>query len=160
LGDIPPSYVSYVYDHIRAIISTIAIKNTAPLPHSAYVKSRNRYRADSIIIQLSRTTPAGSVTIALTSVDISCTNDDIPDWGVFGLSYCPGKACVASCYRTKVNKASGLFFTAIHELGHTQGLDHCNAPSCLMNDANGHTIDAETFCPKCKAFLKAKGWQL
>ena len=160
LGNIPPSYVTYVYTHLKEILPGIVINDTKPLPPSAYYPARNRYRADSLIDILSRATPARNVTIGLTTVDISCTSDSYPDWGVFGLSYMPGKACIASSYRSKVNKAEGLFFTAIHELGHCMGLDHCTVPSCLMNDAKGHTIDAETFCPKCKAYLQAKGWTL
>ncbi len=160
MGDIPPSYVSYVYEELHKMIPTLSINPTIPLPSAAYYTIRSRYRADSLIDILSRSTPAGSITIGLTIKDISCTSDPYPDWGVFGLSYCPGKACVASSFRSKTDKAESLFYTAIHELGHAQGLEHCMDKSCIMQDAEGHTIQATEFCPRCKAFLISKGWNL
>lgn len=159
-GNIPPSYVSYVYTHLKEICAGIVINNTKPLPLSAYTEARKRYRADSLVDMLSRETPNGQITIGLTIQDISYTMNGYPDWGIFGLSECPGKACIASSFRSKTDKPAGLYFTAIHEIGHTMGLPHCTSPSCLMNDANGHTIEAIEFCPKCKAFLREKGWRL
>ena len=100
-GDIPPSYVSYFYKQASLIIPGIIIKETIPLPKAAYYAARNRYRADSLIFFLVRNTSDGQVTIGLTTKDISCTDSRSPDWGVFGLSYCPGKACVASSFRLK-----------------------------------------------------------
>ena len=161
-GDIPPSYVSYFYKQASQIIPGINIKATIPLPKSAFYAPRNRYRADSLIDFLERNTPDKQVTIGLTTKDISCTDPRSPDWGVFGLSYCPGKACVASSFRLKGdNKMDQFFKIAIHELGHTQGLDHCPDTTCIMQDAKGHNTTAQEqgFCKVCKAKLKAKGWQ-
>jgi len=161
-GDIPPSYVTYFYKQASQIIPGINIKATIPLPKSAFYASRNRYRADSLIDFLERNTPDKQVTIGLTTKDISCTDPRSPDWGVFGLSYCPGKACVASSFRLKGdNKMDQFFKIAIHELGHTQGLDHCPDTTCIMQDAKGHNTTAQEqgFCKGCKAKLIAKGWQ-
>jgi archaemetzincin len=78
-----------------------------------------------------------------------------------GLGKCPGKACVASSYRLSNNeRLSQLFKVSIHELGHTQGLPHCEVKVCFMRDAEGRnpTNEEKGFCPRCKTFLKAKGW--
>ena len=161
-GDIPPSYISSFYKQASKIIPKIIIKEAIPLPKSAFYAPRGRYRADSLIDFLERNTLNGQVTIGLTIKDISCTDPRSPDWGVFGLSYCPGKACVASSFRLKGdNKMDQFFKIAIHELGHTQGLDHCPDKTCIMQDAEGHNTTAQEkgFCTKCKAKLKAKGWQ-
>ena len=161
-GEIPQSYVTYFYEQASKIIPNIVIKSVIPLPHSAYYAPRNRYRADSLIDYLDRNTPTGQVTIGLTIKDISCTDDRSPDWGVFGLSYCPGKSCVASTFRLKgENKEDQLFKIAIHELGHTQGLEHCPDTTCIMQDAKGHNTTAQEqgFCKICKTKLKVKGWQ-
>ena len=50
----------------------------------------------------------------------------------------------------------------LHELGHTEGLDHCPDQSCLMRDAEGgNPLDQEkNFCLKCRNFLIRKGWKL
>ena len=134
----------------RENIPGIIVRESIPLPKAAYFAERGRYRADSLVDLLERTTKQGEVTIGLTIKDISCTKDEHPDWGVFGLGSCPGKACVASTFRLKgENIADQLFKIAIHELGHTQGLDHCPDKSCYMQDAEGHnTTGNETgFCP-------------
>lgn len=50
----------------------------------------------------------------------------------------------------------------IHELVHTQGLDHCPDKTCIMTDANSkNTTDNEIgFCKKCNPFLKEKDWRI
>ena len=103
----------------------------------------------------------GNITIGITDKDISSSMHGVDDWGVMGLSYIPGRACVISSFRLKKNNLSDqLFKVAIHELGHAQGLDHCANKTCFMRDAEGkNTTDQEKqFCPKCKAFLINKGW--
>ena len=160
LGNIPAQYVDHVKKRIAALIPAVEVQPAIPLPSRAYYKPRGRYRADSLIKIMASNTADGNVTIGITIEDISCTNGQYPDWGVFGLSYCPGKACVASSFRSKSNQAEGLFETAIHELGHTQGLDHCPDKNCIMQDAEGHNIRAKKFCLKCKKYLVFKGWML
>ena len=162
-GDIPPSYVSYVFKHLSMIIPGVIIKAPIPLPKSAFYAPRNRYRADSLIEFLDRNTPAGQATIGLTILDISCTDSRSPDWGIFGYSYCPGKACIASSYRLRgMDKIDQLFKVAIHELGHTQGILHCPDKHCFMQDAEGRntTVNETGFCKECKKKLIAKGWRL
>jgi len=80
-----------------------------------------------------------------------------------GLGDQPGNACVLSTYRlSKTNLLSQLNKLALHELGHTQGLPHCDNQKCFMRDAEaGNHFDEETdFCDSCKSFLKRKGWFL
>lgn len=80
-----------------------------------------------------------------------------------GLGYMPGNACVISTFRLKGNnQAEKLYKVAIHELGHTQGLPHCPDKSCFMRDAEGkdHLNEEVHFCPKCKAYLIKRGWNL
>src|SRR5436309_353936 len=64
----------------------VTVVKPIPLPRSAFYPPRLRYRADSLIAFLGRTKPQNlDRIIGVTSKDISCTNDDIPDWGIFGL---------------------------------------------------------------------------
>jgi archaemetzincin len=146
--------IKKVYPHAKLLASI-------ELPKSAFYAKRNRYRADSLIRYLSRKTPKGHITIGLTANDISTTKDEIPDWGVMGLGFCPGVACIASSFRlSKKDRQTQFFKISIHELGHTQGLPHCPEKYCFMRDAEGRnpTNEEKDFCQNCKSFLNRKGW--
>jgi archaemetzincin len=159
--DVPLGLTNYIFKEFIKIYPNSKLLNPIPLPGSAWYPARNRYRADTLLRQLSAKTPLGHVTLALTTKDISCTNGKFADWGIMGLSYCPGKACVASIHRLKNNKEQ-FFRIAIHELGHTQGLPHCPNASCLMQDAKGKSIPVfvKDFCKECKNVLVKAGWLL
>lgn len=158
---ISTSQTQYVFTELKKIYSFIEIKKAIALPAAAWYPPRNRYRADSLIHFLKTQTAKGHITIGLTNKDISTTKNAVADWGVMGLGFCPGNACIASTFRlTKTEINMQLFKVAIHELGHTQGLPHCNVKSCFMRDAEGRnpTNEEKDFCPKCKSFLKMGGW--
>jgi len=133
------------------------------LPPSSYYKARDRYRADSIIRYLRRNIPEDChYIIGLTRQDISVTNGNIPDYGIFGLGFCPGKSCVVSTYRYRKNVSEQLFHkrflkVCLHELGHNMGLPHCKSQNCMMQDAEGKisTVDQEVMklCNKCESIL-------
>ncbi len=108
-------------------------------------------------------TAPGHITIGLTSKDISTTKGKIEDYGIMGLGYTPGNACVVSTFRvSKENKQNQFFKFCIHELGHTSGLPHCPEKTCFMRDAEGGNPSNEEkdFCPKCKVHLISKDWNL
>lgn len=154
--------VNYIATALRKIIPSIQINALKPIPAAAYYAPRGRYRADSIIRMLNAAAKANEVILGLTLFDISTNKNENKDWGVMGLGYCPGKACVASSFRLSPQKRQQQFFkVAIHELGHTQGLAHCAIKTCLMRDAEGSNyLNEETgFCENCKAVLVKKGWK-
>lgn len=162
-SDISPVLTDYVFKELKKVYPFSEVKQPIQLPKSAYYPSRNRYRADSLIGYLDRLNKSGHVTIALTNRDISTSVHGYADWGVMGLALRPGNACIVSTFRlSKSNLNNQLFKVAIHELGHTQGLPHCSDKTCFMADAEGgNPTDQETgFCPKCKARMQKKGWQL
>jgi len=157
----PVEQTDYVFAELKKIYPSVELLTAIDLPDEAYYSPRNRYRADSLLNFLSARTKTEHVVIGLTSKDISCTKDEYEDWGIMGYGYTPGNACVASTFRlNKSNLLEQLFKVAIHELGHTQGLDHCPDKSCFMRDAEGKntTNEEKDFCQKCKAYLTGKGW--
>lgn len=159
----PDAEVKAVAAEAKKVYPYVEIKEAIGLPRSAYFAPRNRYRADSLINFLGRRTPEGFVTLGLTHKDISTTKNGIADWGVMGLGFCPGNACIASTFRvSKKNKTEQFFKVAIHEAGHTQGLPHCPVKFCFMRDAEGGNLTDEEkeFCTACKAHLVKKGWRL
>lgn len=144
-----------------------------PLPAHTFVHIKTpRHRADSLIVHLRRQKKKQFVCVlGLTNKDISTTKRDkhgqtlkpaskYQDWGVFGLGFCPGVACIVSTYR--LNSANPLFISqlkkiSVHEVGHNFGLPHCPNSGCVMMDAaeSIKTIDKVKldFCSSCRMKL-------
>ena len=161
--DVKPKQLAEISENIRKIYPKIKILEPIDFPKNAFYQPRNRYRADSIIKYLRTKTPNNCVTLALTNKDISVTKGKVADFGVMGLGYRPGKACIASSFRLNPkNKNEQFYKIAIHELGHTQGLKHCPDKTCFMRDAEGKnpTNEEKDFCNHCKKILKQKGWRI
>ena len=163
-SDCNPTLTATIYEQIRQIYPSTILRPPIELPRQAWHAARNRYKADTLIRYLGQPYGADTVVIGLTHYDISTSSKKgHQDWGVMGLGYCPGNACVASTFRLKRNKVPDQFYkVAIHELGHTQGLPHCPDTTCFMRDAKGgNPIDEEKhFCQACRQHLVKKGWQL
>lgn len=163
-SDVPEKFTQFVFTELKKICSNVEVLAVTPLPGRSYYAPRSRYRADSLINILRQGTPDGKVSIGLTTKDISSTKGDIKDYGIMGLGYQPGRACVISTFRLnkKQDLTSQLFKLAIHELGHTQGLPHCSVNTCYMRDAEGknHLGEENGFCESCRKHLESKGWKL
>jgi archaemetzincin len=159
--DIPKENVDYVAQCLKKMYANVVVKAPIEFPKKSLNQDNTRHRADFLIRFLSAQTKPGYLTIGLTKGDISTTKNNDPDWGIMGLGLRPGNSCIASSFRLKgKNKMEKLFKVAIHELGHTQGLQHCPVNDCLMHDAEGRDrLDEEKeFCKKCKSVLINAGW--
>lgn len=155
--------VKYVFTELKKIYPLVALYQAIDLPQKTCNSTRKRYRADSLINYLKSIGPPGAVILGLTNKDISTTKGNVPDWGVMGLGFCPGSACIASGFRLSADRrADQLFKVAVHELGHTQGLPHCAVTTCLMKDAVGKNATAalSSFCATCTSYLQTRGWLL
>jgi archaemetzincin len=161
--DFKPNEANAVMNEVKKYYGKVIVNKPINFPPNSLNPTHTRRRADAIIKYLSIHTPAGFRTIGLTHTDISVTKDDKPDWGVMGLGYCPGKSCVASTFRLHGNnRFEKLVKVALHELGHTEGLNHCPEKTCLLRDAEGkdHLNEEKGFCASCKKYLIKKGWEL
>ncbi len=148
------------------LTADITIGAFKPLPDYAFYKPRSRYIADSLLVFLSLVNPdkEGKI-IGITDKDISTRKGDIENWGILGLGSCPGYTCVISTFRAgrqKVARAvyiQRIIVLALHELGHTYGLQHCATASCIMKDAGGkmNLDDGNSYCDKCRNFLFQQG---
>ncbi len=160
-SDMNEEQVQYVYEGLKQVYPYVKLLPVQTLPKCAWYAPRARYKADSIILMLRKQEGFDYVTLGITEKDVSTTKGDVADWGIIGLGYKPGSACVVSTFRlnkTKLNEQ--LLKVCLHELGHTRGLRHCEVRNCYMRDAEGHnTTDEEhEFCPSCRKKLEAKGW--
>lgn len=163
LGYIDSEILAAAEAQITASYSNVVIVRHPPvdLPTSAYYSPRNRYRAEKLLDYLNTLRKdERSKIVGITTSDISTTKGDLYDWGVLGLGELGGGACVVSTFRLKRSISNDLFLqrfkkVVVHELGHTFGLDHCNAKQCVMEDYKGTvtTLDASKgdFCTSCKS---------
>jgi archaemetzincin len=160
IGKFPKYEAENLFTELVKVYPNCKLNTSIPFPENCYYSPRNRFRADSAIKWLCKTAKKGEVYLAITHSDISTTKDDKLDWGVMGLGYRPGKACIASSFRLKNKK--NFFKVMVHELGHTAGLPHCPDSTCFMADAKGGdpTGNETGFCQKCSNILKNKSWKL
>jgi archaemetzincin len=160
--------VSAVVSAIQAFYAVrVAVLPPSPLPRSAYYPPRGRYRAERLLDFLVGQGQKGArVVLGLTTADISTTKGQYSDWGVMGLATLDGKSAVLSSFRCKRGARNAAHArerfakTAVHELGHSFGLEHCPTRGCLMHDGEGSvlTTDTETdFCETTRERLRAMG---
>jgi archaemetzincin len=142
------------YYHIK----TVLLSNIE-MPKEAYYVPRQRYKANKIISFLKTQKPDSiNYIIGITTKDISTSKGKIPDWGIMGLAYCPGKSAVVSTFRiitpNRPLLEERLTKIALHEIGHNFGLGHCDSKQCFMHAAEGSIkqVDAENLdmCNSCK----------
>lgn len=143
------------YYHFKVIVLS-----NKEIPKEAYYEPRNRYKADKLIkILKSSNADAFDYIIGITEKDISTKKGNIPDFGIFGLGYQPGKSCVISSFRLKTTDKKlvkeRMIKVALHEIGHNLGLPHCSASTdCFMHaaEASIKQIDKEKMdmCDRCK----------
>ena len=146
------------------------LESAQPLPREARTNEKDRYRAAKILDWLATLAidPDGKI-IGISEIDLVERKGSIPNWGILGLGSLDGRCSVLSTWRMKRKWENGgapdwlvrerLWKTAIHELGHTLGLEHCPKVGCLMEDGHGtvKTTDRETaLCDDCAhKFLQA-----
>lgn len=169
LGDeLPEASTALVVAALRAFFAAeVRLLPRCALPQAAYYPARRRYRADRLLDFLTPRLPAGATHIlGLTGVDISTTKGRYADWGVLGLGAIGGAACVISAFRCgrgargEAHARERLGKVAVHEIGHTQGLEHCPTRGCLMEDAEGQVASTDReydLCPRCRALLAQAG---
>ena len=128
-----------------------------PLPEEAYVKERDRYRAGAILQELSKNPKKvdgmDAVYIGIAHKDICTDIHNTKNYGIMGLSYCPGNVCVVSDHRIKAK--SMVWKLMLHEFCHAfYGAKHCpnDDPKCFMKDAKGKgNVEVQNWlCDSCK----------
>jgi archaemetzincin len=162
LGDVEPELLAAVSKAITARVNaTVEIAKKEALPPEAFYKPRKRWRAEKLLDFLDTKADGAWRVIGVTNAEISTTKGDIFDWGIAGLGTLEGVSCVVSAQlykkhsKTKAQMLHRFSDVAVHELGHTLGMPHCESSGCVMADAKGNAIksaDRSTgqYCEPCR----------
>lgn len=167
-AELPDVDVALVVQALRELYGMdVRMLPRVDLPPAAYYAPGRRYRAEKLLDFLAPRLPADGLRIlGLTGVDISTEKGKVYDWGVLGLGSLDGAAGVLSSFRCH-KKSTGaqharerLAKVAVHETGHTLGLDHCPRRGCIMEDAEGTVLTTDReydLCPRCRKLLLQAG---
>lgn len=147
----------------------VVIEKALPKPDYAYNRRRRQYHSSPILDNLSRLRPdtlryrdfGGQAyrVLGITELDLY-----VPDLNfVFGQAQMGGRVALISLARLREEfwgrRPNEKLLTertlkeAIHELGHTLGLEHCPNPKCVMHFSNSlqdTDIKGSWFCPECE----------
>ena len=130
------------------------------LPKDAFSPTRNQYYCPHFLDGLRRQIHPGprDKVLGITDVDLYVHGLNF----VFGQAELNGRFAVISLARLRQSfyglaENKDLFTEraikeAVHELGHTFGLEHCSDPECVMHFSNS-LMDTDrkkaSFCPRC-----------
>ncbi|MCW3995036.1 MAG: archaemetzincin family Zn-dependent metalloprotease [Candidatus Bathyarchaeota archaeon] len=164
VGQVAPEVLNALAQGLERIFpdtNAFVIKQVLPLPKNAYDKTRKQY-SSSLLLNVVKafTSKRQDVHRVLGVVDV-----DIFVAGlnyVFGEAYTPGSAGLISLWRLRQEfygaKSDQALFglrtlkEAVHELGHTLGLQHCRRSVCVMYFSNC-IFDTDKkqsfFCDQC-----------
>jgi archaemetzincin len=166
LGPVTQEYLDRVAQEIQARLHVrVRSEPRRQLPPEAFYAPRSRYRAEKLISAIEATPPEDAwKVVGVTEAEISTTKGDIKDWGIAGLGSIGGRTCVVSSHiykkhiKTQKVLLRRLGDLAVHEFGHTLGLDHCETKGCVMSDAKGKAIQSADessgqYCARCAQLL-------
>ena len=169
-GQVDPYVLDRVKENLIMVFPKTMCKlmpETLTLPQEAFNEERKQYRSDIILNQIvNYAQREKTVNRVLGVVDVDIFVQQLNY--VFGEAERPGKAALISLWRLRPEfhkkPANMELFVerstkeAVHELGHTLGLGHCDNPFCVMYFSNS-IFDTDRkqslFCHKCQLKIEA-----
>jgi archaemetzincin len=147
---------------VGAFGNTVRLKPVISIPEGSYIADRNQYLADLVLAGLKRYQDRDTRLLGITDVNLFSRGLNF----VFGQADYPNRIAVISLTLLKQENYglpgdTALLIDraqkeAVHELGHTFGLGHCQDGVCVMHFSNS-LIDTDVkkinFCRRCQPRL-------
>lgn len=164
LGRMGADVVRVVSDSLQGVLRfPVDVGEAVPLPQTAFIDSRKQYDSMTLIRHLAENYCSGHLKV------LGVTNKDLCTpilTYVFGEAYMGGRSAVVSCYRLYRGPegdpvSTDLFLNrvvkvALHEIGHTFNVPHCQTGRCVMRASNSiKELDEKLnyLCDYCELFL-------
>ena len=141
------------------------IGDSITLPWGSWNERRGQHLVSSLLAELPSLPHLTDRVLGMVDVDVFAPGLNF----VFGQADITRKRALISLQRLRqefycLPRDENLFRErvlkeAVHELGHTYGLGHCPAPTCVMHFSNSlHDTDVKdwNFCPQCQEKVSRK----
>lgn len=154
--------ISTIFTQTRCMM----IDEQIPLPEKAFDEARKQHRSD-VILRKVRSYAEKSLfdrVLGVADVDVFVSRLNF----VFGQADYDGKAALISLWRLRPEYYGDLpneqlfhersVKEAVHELGHTLGLEHCSNVFCVMHFSNSiyeTDVKHSLFCDRCSVKAEA-----
>ncbi len=173
LGDtVGRDSLEFLREPLERVFSVpVQLADPVPLPPHAYDGARNQYLSNVILDFLNdrfRKSDHAHL-LAVTDRDLTVPSLNF----VFGQADMSSGMAVISLarlhpeldntYQSRQQFEERTLTEAVHEIGHTLGLDHCPNPRCVMffsNTLRDTDLKGHSFCERCRSILapaSAKG---
>jgi archaemetzincin len=134
-GPVEPKDLEVLMHTLSGRGMRVRISGERQVPSDAFNRGRQQYRA-GVFLKIAQA-EEGDRVLAVTNCDLYDGNLNF----VFGLAESPGKGAVISLFRLRMGADEETFRQravkeAVHELGHTWGLAHCQNQRCVMHFSN------------------------
>ena len=132
IGEEDTDVIKHLSMELEPLGASVVIEERVPAPTDAYDHRRDQYEARSFLRLLGAF--AGDRALGITDRDLFTSRLRF----VFGQAEAPGRCALISMNRLRWGVDNEVFLErcvkeAIHELGHTFGLKHCDDLTCVMH---------------------------
>lgn len=167
IGDVQETALNEIFNGLKEVFRNVSIStlsHSIPLPKNSFNSYRQQYNSSVILDYLQKlfSFPVQTKVLGITNVDLY-----VPELNfVFGEALLGGNVAVISLKRLFPefygrNPNHELFISraikeAVHELGHSFGLSHCENKRCVMHFSNSildTDVKEKHFCTSCKSKL-------
>ena len=164
VGEVKEDVLAFLQSELHRIFQKeVKVAQRVEHPDYAYNPEREQYLSSEIVDRMKREKPKGCHRVlGVADIDLYVPSLNF----VFGQADFYDKVAVISLVRLRqeyygLPKDEKLFQDralkeAVHELGHTYGLTHCDDPKCVMHFSNSlkdTDIKSHTFCRRCESTL-------